>query len=311
MEHSFTMWVVFVVVVAALLILDLGVLHRRQREISVKESLLLSGFYITMSLLFGVWVWSQLGPERGSEYFTGYLIEKSLSVDNLFVMSLIFSYFHIPRELQHRVLFWGIVGVIVLRGVMIGVGAALVERFEWVLYIFAAFLMFTGFKMLFSKDSAPDISENRLLLFLKTRFRFTEELDGKKFAVMRPDKDGRMVRFYTPLMLALIIIETADVLFAVDSIPAIFAITTEPYIIYSSNIFAVMGLRALFFALSASLERFHYLKYALALILVFIGGKVFLADMLGLEKIPAMFSLGVTIGLLASGIVISLAKTKK
>lgn len=306
------MWAVLIGVVVALLVLDLGVLHRKQREIGVKESLLLSGFYITISLLFGVWVWVHLGPERGGEYFTGYLVEKSLSVDNLFVMSLIFAYFRIPRELQHRVLFWGIVGVIVLRGIMIGVGAALVERFEWVLYVFAAFLVFTGFKMLFAKDETPDISNNRLLKFLKKHIRFTDDLHGKAFAVMLPDKaTGKLVRYFTPLMLALCIIETADVLFAVDSIPAIFGITTHPYIIYSSNIFAVMGLRALFFALSASLERFHYLKYALALILVFIGGKVFVADMMGLEHVPASFSLGITIGLLASGIVISLAKTKK
>ena len=312
MDKPLWMWAAFFAFVAILLFIDLGVLHRKDREISIKESLLTSGGYILMSLCFGGWVWYELGAESGSLFLTGYLVEKTLSLDNIFVMSIILSYFAIPRDLQHRVLFWGIMGVIVLRGVMIGVGAGLVAEFHWVLYIFAAFLMFTGVKMLFMKDNHDtDIGNNLIVRFINKHMRVTKELHGHDFLVRKPDpKTGKIVTFMTPLLLALIVIEFVDLIFAVDSIPAIFALTTDPYIIYTSNIFAILGLRALYFALSAVIARFAYMKYALALVLIFIGSKVFIMDIFDIAKFPASVSLGVTIGLLAGGVIYSLYKTK-
>ena len=308
-------WLVFAGVVAVLLFLDLGVLHRSQREIGVRESLMFSGGYIAVSLLFGLFVWHVLGPDDGMDFYTGYIIEKSLSIDNIFVMAIIFSALNIPRKYQHRVLFWGIIGVIILRGVMIGVGAELVERFEWLLYFFAAFLIFTGFKLLFSKDSGDHsgaVQDNPVIRYLRGHVNVSDQLHDQKFFVRLPSrKDARKMALYiTPLLLALITVELADVVFAVDSVPAIFAITTDPYIVYTSNIFAILGLRSLYFALAAMIERFAYLKYALALVLIFIGGKVFATPLLGMDKFPSWISLGVTLAILAGGIIVSLIKTK-
>lgn len=293
------MWGGFIFMVLGLLALDLGLFHRKSHAIEVRESLLLSGFYIAIALAFGGWVWWELGPESGAAYYTGYLIEKTLSLDNIFVISLIFGYLCIPREYQHRVLLWGILGVIVLRGIMIGLGAALVENFSWVLHVFAAFLVYTGIRMLFLREATPDIAGNPLLKFLKRHLPVTHELHGEKFFVRREKL------WVTPLFVALLLVESADLIFAVDSVPAVFAITTDPYIVYTSNIFAILGLRALYFALAAVLHRFHHLKTAMALVLVFIGGKVFAADLLDLDKIPAAVSLGVTVALLAGGIIAS------
>jgi tellurite resistance protein TerC len=225
---------------------------------------------------------------------------------------MIFSYFAIPRQYQHRVLLWGILGVIVLRGIMIAAGAAIVENFHWVLYIFAAFLVFTGLKMLFSSDhDANDIGNNKILKFLRKHLPVTNALHGEKFIVKEVDeKTGKLKTFVTPLFLALIMVEIADLIFAVDSIPAIFAITTDPFIVYTSNIFAILGLRALYFALAALIHRFAYLKYALAAVLVFVGSKIFVADMLGIAKIPPTVSLGVTVAILATGIIGSLWATR-
>jgi tellurite resistance protein TerC len=302
-------WLLFISIVVSLLALDLGVLHKEDKEIGVRESLLLSGGYISVGLLFGAWVWWYLGALSGMQYYTGFLIEKSLSMDNVFVIALVFSYFAIPRKYQHRVLFWGILGVIVLRGIMIGLGAALVSEFSWILYLFGAFLIFTGVKMWIIADNMPDIATNPLLKFLKKRMRVTEGLRGNAFWVREPDPaTGKVVRFATPLLLALILIEFVDLVFAVDSVPAIFAITTDPFIVYTSNIFAVLGLRALYFALAAMIHRFNYLKYALALVLVFIGSKIFLVGIIG--KIPPVFSLTVTFGLIAGGVLVSLWKTR-
>jgi tellurite resistance protein TerC len=211
------------------------------------------------------------------QYFTGFFVEKSLAMDNVFVISLIFTYFAIPRIYQHRVLVWGILGVIVLRGIMIGLGAALINQFDWILFIFGAFLLITGIKMLVIADKEPDIAGNPILKFLRKHLNVTDELHGEKFFVKGPDPKGcgKLVRFATPLFLALVLIEFADLIFAVDSVPAIFAITTDPYIVYTSNIFAILGLRALYFALAAMVHRFHYLKYALSLVLIFIGAKIF------------------------------------
>jgi tellurite resistance protein TerC len=305
------MWLLFIAIVLTLLILDLGVFNKKDHEIEVKESMLMSAFYIGVGLLFGGWIWWSLGDTKGVEYLTGFVVEKTLAMDNIFVIAMIFAYFKIPRLYQHRVLFWGILGVIVLRGIMIGFGAALVHNFEWVLYIFAAFLVFTGVKMLFAGDHEKDMGENAVLKFIQKHFRLTKELHGNNFFVRQTDeKTNKTVTYLTPLFVALVMIEIADVIFAVDSIPAIFAITTDPYIVYTSNIFAILGLRALYFTLAAMITRFVYLKYALSVVLIFIGSKIFLTDMLGLTKFPPLLSLSVTVGILVSGIILSLWKTR-
>ena len=303
------LWLVFIAVVISLLAFDLGVLHRDNREIGVRESLLLSAGYITAGLLFGVWVFFQKGGDASMDYLTGFLIEKSLSMDNVFLMAMIFSFLAIPRQYQHKVLFWGIMGVLVLRAIMIGLGTALIHEFAWILYVFGAFLFFTGIKMLFSKlDDAPDLQNNVLVKFLRKHLRVTDDLHGQRFFVRQDDGKGRSVLWVTPLFQALIMIECADLVFAIDSVPAIFAITQDPFIVYTSNIFAILGLRALYFALAALIHRFAYLKYALALVLVFIGAKIFLVGIIG--KIPAVVSLSVTLGLLIGGVLLSLYKTR-
>ena len=304
------LWLVFASVVVTLLVLDLGVLNKKDHEIGVRESLWLSAGYISAGSLFGAWVWWQLGAQSGMEYFTGFVIEKSLSMDNVFVIALIFSYFAIPRALQHRVLFWGILGAIVLRGIMIGLGSALVSEFSWVLYLFGAFLIFTGIKMLTMSDDPPDLKDNVVIRWLQKRMRVTPELHGNAFFVRQPAVGdvSKTVLWATPLFLTLCMVEIADLVFAVDSVPAIFAITTDPFIVYTSNIFAILGLRALYFALAAMIHRFKYLKYALAVVLVFIGSKIFLVGIIG--KIPAVVSLTVTFGLITAGVVVSMWKTR-
>ena len=305
------MWLLFAAVVATLMAFDLGVLHREAKEISVRESLLLSAFYISMGVAFGAWIWWSISPQAGLEYLTGFVIEKSLSMDNIFVIAMIFSYFGIPRASQYRVLFWGILAVIVMRGAMIGVGAALVSQFGWVLWLFAGFLIVTGVKMLFAADEGYDVASNPLLAWIRKRFRVTEQLHGERFFVKEQDaRTGKMVTALTPLFLVLVLVNVADVIFAVDSVPAIFAITTDTYIVLTSNNFAILGLRALYFALAAMIERFAYLKYALALVLVFIGTKIVVADMLGIAKVPPVISLGATFFILAGGIAYSLWRTR-
>ncbi len=305
-------WLSFLGLVAALTAFDLGILHKEDREMGIAESLKLSAFYIGIAMLFGVWVWIERGADLGLKYYTGFFIEKALSIDNVFVISLIFGYFAIPRMYQYRALVWGIIAVILLRGMMIAVGAAVVQEWYWVLYIFAAFLIATGIKMLFQGDQQMDVANNRAVKFISRHMRVTSDLHGEKFLVRVPDgKTGKMVRAATPLLLALVVINLADLVFAVDSVPAIFAITTDTFIVYTSNIMAILGLRALYFALSAMVHRFHYLKYALALVLVFIGTKIFVADfILGGDKFPPLASLGVTAALIAGGIVYSLWKTR-
>lgn len=308
--HATWLWLMFMSIVVVLLALDLGVLHRKEREIGIRESLWLSGGYISVALIFGAWVWWHLGAQSGMEYLTGFVIEKSLSMDNVFVIALIFGYFAVPREYQHRVLFWGILGVIVLRAIMIALGAALVSEFSWVLYLFGAFLVLTGVKMLLAKEDNTDLENNGLLKLLRRRMRVTPQLHGKAFFVKAPHPEhGRPVLWATPLFLALCLVEFADLVFAVDSVPAIFAITTDPFIVYTSNIFAILGLRALYFALAAMIHRFRYLKYALALVLVFIGSKIFLVNIIG--KIPPSISLSVTGLLIAGGVIVSLWKTRE
>jgi tellurite resistance protein TerC len=304
------MWIAAIGVVISLLAIDLGLCHRKSREIGVKESLGMTAFYVLAGLAFGVWVWAELGSQAGTEYMTGFLVEKTLAMDNIFVISLIFAFFAIPPVYQHRVLFWGILGVIVLRAIMIGVGATLVAQYSWILYIFAAFLIITGIKMLLVGESEPDIANIPALKFLRKRMRITGTLHQEKFFVHLPDPaTGRVVAWATPLFAALVLIEIVDLIFAVDSIPAIFAITTDPFVVYTSNIFAILGLRALYFALAAVLNRFKYLKQALALVLVFIGSKIFIADMLGWSKFPASLSLAVTLAIISAGVAYSLYRT--
>ncbi|API60381.1 hypothetical protein BSL82_14695 [Tardibacter chloracetimidivorans] len=311
LDKPLWMWAAFLAIVVTLLTLDLGVLHKKQREIGVTESLTLSAVYIVLGLGFGGWVWWYMGATAGMQYVTGFVIEKSLAMDNVFVIAMIFAYFAVPRLYQHRVLFYGILGVIILRAIMIGLGATLVEQFSWVLYVFAAFLIFTGVKMWALADKAYDVGASPVLRWVKRRFRVTDDLHGERFFVKQADaKTGKLAWYMTPLFLALIMVEVVDLVFAVDSVPAIFAITTDPFIVYTSNIFAILGLRALYFALAAMVDRFHYLKYALAVLLVFIGSKIFVADALGLAKVPPAASLSITFAILAVGVGYSLWKTR-
>ena len=305
-------WLAFIGLVIGLTAFDLGILHKEDREMGIAESLKLSVFYITIAMLFGIWVWIERGADLGMKYYTGFFIEKALSIDNVFVISLIFTYFAIPAKYQYRALLWGIIGVIVLRGIMIGLGAAVVQQWYWVLYIFAAFLVFTGIKMLFAGDKPMDIEHNPVVRWISRHMRVTRELHAQHFFVKVPDtKTGKLVWAATPLFLALVVINLADLVFAVDSVPAIFAITTDTFIVYTSNIMAILGLRALYFALAAMVHRFHYLKYALALVLVFIGSKIFVSDfVLGGAKFPPVVSLAVTAALIAGGVIYSLYKTK-
>jgi tellurite resistance protein TerC len=319
LDKPLWLWAGFLTVVLALLAFDLGVLNRRDREMGIAESLRLSAFYIGFAMLFGAGIWwahdagalaTSDGTHAGVAFFTGFFIEKALSIDNVFVISLIFGYFAIPRAYQYRALVWGIIGVIVLRGVMIAVGATLVQEYSWVLYIFGAFLIGTGIKMLVVPEGDPDISKNPLVRFMRRHMRVSDTLHGQKFFVREPDpKTGAMVRVATPLFLALVVINIADLVFAVDSVPAIFAITTDTFIVYTANIMAILGLRALYFALAAMVHRFHYLKYALALVLVFIGGKIFWNQIMG--KVDPAISLGVTLAMIMGGVGYSLWKTRK
>ncbi|GFM27332.1 TerC family protein [Novosphingobium sp. PY1] len=304
-------WLAFVAIVLLLTAFDLGFLHKEDREMGIAESLKLSIFYIAIAMVFGAWVWFQKGPTAGMEYYTGYFIEKALSIDNVFVISLVFGFFSIAPKYQYRALLWGILAVIVLRGLMIAGGAAILASAYWVMYIFAAFLVFTGVKMFFTGEHEPDIGKNRVIRWISTHMRVTKEHHAEHFFVKVPDAAGKVAWAATPLFLALVVINLADLVFAVDSVPAIFSITTDTFIVYTSNIMAILGLRALYFALAAMVHRFHYLQYALAAVLVFIGGKIFVSDFLmGGAKFPPLISLGVTVALIAGGVVWSLWKTR-
>ena len=308
-------WLAFAALVAILTAFDLGVLHKDDKAMGIRESLKLSVFYIAVAAAFGGWVWYAKGATAGVEYYTGYFIEKALSIDNVFVISMIFGFFAIPAKYQYRALLWGILAVIVLRVAMIAGGAALVAQAHWVMWIFAAFLVFTGVKMLFAGDQEPDIGKNPAIRWISRHMHVTKEQHGSHFFVKvpdeRPGKAGKLAWAATPLFLALVVINLADLVFAVDSVPAIFSITTDTFIVYTSNIMAILGLRALYFALAAMVHRFHYLKYALALVLVFIGAKILATDfLLGGAKFPPLASLGVTVALIAGGVLWSLWKTR-
>lgn len=298
-------WAAFLAIVVVLTVFDLGVLNKTDHEISIRESLWLSAFYIGIALLFGLGVWYQFGEVKALEYYTGFLVEKSLSMDNVFVFALIFGFLGIPRLYQYRVLIWGILIALILRAVFIGFGAAAVAQWSWILWFFGAFLIVTGIRMLFAtSDGEQSFENNGVLLWMQKHMNLTKEYRGNKFWFT---ENG--VRWFTPLFVALILVNVADIIFAVDSVPAILAITQDPFIVYTSNIFAILGLRALYFALAAMIHRFHYLKYALALILVLIGIKIVLM-MIGI-KVPAVIALALTFGLLTGGIGYSLFKTKE
>jgi tellurite resistance protein TerC len=304
-------WLTFICIILILLSLDLGIFHKRDREIGFKESLAMSAFYALTGVTFGLWVWYMRGFDAFALFITGFLVEKSLSLDNIFVISIIFSSLSIPLKYQHRVLFWGILGVIVLRGIMIGLGAQIISQFHWVLYIFSAFMLLTGIKMFFVSEKPLDISKNPLLLWVRKHFNMTEALHGQKFFVHQHGPNTQKKKlFVTPLFIALITIECLDLVFAIDSIPAIFSLTQDTYIVYTSNIFAILGLRALYFALAALIPKFYYLRYALAAILIFIGSKIFIADTFGIMKIPPALSLSVTLVLLGTGIVASFIRDR-
>ena len=314
------LWLMFLTIVVVLMVFDLGVLHKDDHELGVAESLKLSAFYIAIAIAFGGYIWwawangtlvTSDGTNPVASYFQGYIIEKVLSIDNVFVISLIFGYFAIPRKYQYRALVWGIIGVIILRGIMIAIGAELISNYGWVTLVFAAFLAFTGIKMLVVPEGDTDVSKNPVVKLTAKYMNVTKDLHGQKFFVRQPHPTtGKLVLFATPLFVALIVINFADLIFAVDSVPAIFLITTDTFIVYTANIMAILGLRALYFALAAVIDRFIYLKQALALVLVFIGSKIFVADLMGWEKFPTSVSLGVTVALIAGGIVYSLIRTR-
>lgn len=294
------LWIGFTLFVLAMLALDLGVFHRRAHEVGVREALSWTLVWITLALIFNVGVYHWFGPERALEFLTGYVIEKALSVDNIFVFIVIFSYFAVPAALQHRVLFWGILGALVMRAIFILLGAALLQMFHWVIYLFGAFLVFTGVKLLLQRGSEVHPERNPLFHLFRRLVPSVSGYQGSRFTVVEAGK-----RYATPLLLVLVAIETTDIVFAVDSIPAIFAITRDPFIVYTSNIFAILGLRALYFALAGVMTRFHYLRVGLALVLAFVGAKMMLTD---LYKIPIAASLTVVAALLAGSVVASLIR---
>jgi tellurite resistance protein TerC len=299
-------WLLFLVIVVGLLSLDLGVFHREDRPISLKESLWTSALYVLAALVFAGWVWTSFGSDDAMRFLTGYVVEKSLSLDNIFVISLIFGFLAIPPHLQHRVLFWGILGVLIMRALLIGFGTALVHELQWLLPVFGALLIVAAVKMLLHAQDEPSVGEGRVLAQLRKHLFVTPDLHGRAFFVRlpHPRDPSRMVIWVTPLFMALVLVECADAVFALESVPAILAITQEPYLVYTSNIFAVLGLRALYFALAALIARFVYLKHTLALLLLFVGGKI-IYQQFGGHLSPAT-SLGVILTLLAGGILLSL-----
>jgi len=285
-----------------MLALDLGVFHRKSHAVPFKEAAAWSGVWIALALLFNTWIYWRFGPQTGVEFLTGYLVEKSLSIDNIFVFVVIFSAFSIPAQYQHRVLYWGVLGALLMRAVMIFAGAALLSRFHALIYVFGAFLIFTGIKLFLHRNQAQHPENSLALRLAKKLIPSTHQLDGQKFFTR---ENGR--RLATPLFMALVLVEVTDLIFAVDSIPAIFAITRDPFIVFTSNIFAILGLRSLFFMLAGLVDKFMYLKVGLAAVLVFVGVKMTLVDVF---KLPPAASLGVIVLLLGGSIVASLLRAK-
>jgi tellurite resistance protein TerC len=296
------LWVGFTVLVLGLLALDLFVLHRKPHAVKPREALIWAGVYAALALLFCGGIYLRFGSDKSMEFLAGYVIEEALSVDNLFVFLVIFAYFKVPRELQHRVLFWGVVGALVLRAIFILLGATLIQTFHGVTYIFGGFLVITAIKLLVQRDQGVHPERNPLLRLLRRALPVTNDYHGTHFTVRQ---EGR--RYATPLLMVLVLIEATDLVFAVDSIPAVFAVSSDPFIVYTSNIFAILGLRSLYFALAGMMERFHYLKVGLALVLAFVGTKMLVASVF---KIPIGWSLGVVLLLLAGSVVASLLRPR-
>jgi tellurite resistance protein TerC len=313
MDAPIWLWIGFNIFVLAMLALDLGVFHRKAHAVSGREALIWSIVWISLSLVFNVVIyfyWDKMVPtstytngEAALAFFTGYLIEKSLSVDNIFVFILIFSFFGVPAAYQHRVLFWGILGALIMRGALIIIGAALLEQFHWIIYVFGAFLIFTGIRMAWNHEENVEPDKNPVLKLFRRFMPVTENFEKDKFFVRRA---GRLMA--TPLFLILLVVESTDLIFAVDSIPAIFAVTQDPFIVYTSNVFAILGLRALYFLLANVMDKFQYLKFGLAAVLVFIGVKMVIVDF---YKIPIGVSLGVVASILTISVLASLWKAKQ
>lgn len=304
MTDTIWLWVGFNAFVLAMLALDLGVFHRKAHVVSFKESITWTAVWITLALVFNVGVWHFMGPQKGLEFLTGYVIEKSLSVDNVFVFALLFSYFAVPPLYQHKVLFWGVLGALVMRAVMIFLGSALISQFAWIIYVFGAFLIVTGIKMMVKSDEEIHPERNPLVRWFRKLVPVTNDYRGDKFFVR---ENG--IRMATPLFVVLIIVEVSDLIFAVDSIPAIFAVTTDPFIVYTSNVFAILGLRSLYFALAGVMDKFHFLKIGLGAVLAFVGVKMCLGH--SPWKIDTSISLAVIVTVLAVSVIASLIWPKK
>jgi len=296
-------WVGFTALIVVLLLLDLLVLARGEREISFRQAAGLSVFWIILALVFGVVVFALAGPERGGEYLAGYVIEKSLSVDNVFVFALIFSYFAVPARYQYRVLFWGVVGALILRAVFIALGAQLLERYDWMVYVFGVFLIYTGIRMAFHRDEEVHPERNPILMLVRRTLRMTPDFQGERFFVRQAGK-----LYATPLLAVIVVVMSTDVVFAVDSVPAIFAITSSTFIVWSANAFAVLGLRPLYFMLAGMIERFVYLQLGLSIVLIFVGVKFMISDLVG--KVPIWISLPFIATVVTVSIVASLWKTR-
>lgn len=302
LDQQSLFWIGFIVLIFILLALDLGVFHRKAHVIKMKEAILLTLFWISISVIFNIWIYFQFGEQKAFEFLTGYVIEKALSVDNLFVFLMVFSYFHVPSIYQHKILFWGIIGALVMRAIFIATGVTLIEQFHAVIYIFGAFLVITGIKMALMGDKKIEPEKNPVLKFLRKVIPVTEDYHDDKFFIKRAGK-----YFATPLFVVLVVVESTDVIFAVDSIPAILSITTDPFIVYTSNVFAILGLRALYFALAGVMPMFYYLNYGLSAILVFVGTKMLISDFF---KVPIMVSLGVVAAILIASVALSVMRAR-
>ncbi len=292
-------WVGFIACIVFFLALDLGVFHKRAHVIRFREALMWTAIWFTMAMLFALTLVFKRGRNESLEFITGYIIELSLSMDNVFVMAMIFSFFRVPNLYQHRVLFWGILGALVMRGIMIGLGTALIVRFHWMLYVFGVFLVITGIRMLYAKEDGVHPDKNPLVKLARTALPISQDFDGQRFVT---SVNGQLL--FTPMVLVLVMVETTDLVFALDSIPAIFAVTQKPFIVFTSNVFAILGLRSLYFVLAGALECFRYLKIGLSVVLIFIGSKMVLAKWWG--DIPASWSLVVVAGIILTSIVASL-----
>lgn len=301
---SYLPWIIFTVAVLSVLALDLGVFHRKSHAVSVKEATAWTAVWVTLAMAFAVGIFYLRGSRPALEFLSGYVVEYSLSVDNIFVFVLIFTMFRVPPTAQHRVLFWGILGAFAMRGTIIGIGAALISRFEWILYFFGAFLIYTGIKIAVKKeDEGLEVHDNPVVRFAKKHMPFSAHYDGSRFTTHEGGK-----RLFTPLVLVLMVVETSDLIFAVDSIPAVFGVTRDPFIVYTSNVFAILGLRSLYFLLAGIIDQFHYLKHALSVILTFVGVKMIAAHWV---EIPISVSLGVIVGVLMVAMTASMIRARR